>query len=86
MVVARRSAWRTRRALEREIAAVCRKMALSFIHNIAIAEPCLISPGLRNSLFLNGAKNARNGLYLMSLSTLSRAFVSLSGMPFVSSR
>jgi hypothetical protein len=42
--------------------------------------------GLRNSLFLNGAKNARNLLYSMSLTVFSRAFLSLSGMPVLSSR
>ncbi len=42
--------------------------------------------GHRNSLLLNRAKNARNLLYLMSLTGFSRAFLSLSGMPVLSSR
>jgi hypothetical protein len=42
--------------------------------------------GLGNSLTLNGAKKARNALYLINLTTLGRAFVSLSGMPILSSR
>jgi hypothetical protein len=42
--------------------------------------------GHRNSLLLNGAKNARNLLYLISLMVFSRAFLSLSGMPVLSSR
>ncbi len=42
--------------------------------------------GHRNSLLLNGAKNARNLLYLISLTVFSRAFLSLAGMPVLSSR
>jgi NADPH-dependent 7-cyano-7-deazaguanine reductase QueF-like protein len=55
---------------------------------IATIEYPASSPrlGHRNSLLLNRAKNARNLLYLMSLSVFSRAFLSLSGMPVLSSR
>jgi hypothetical protein len=49
-------------------------------------KPRGYSEGHRNSLLLNGAKNARNIFLLMSLTTLGRAFLSLSGMPALSSR
>jgi hypothetical protein len=42
--------------------------------------------GLRNSLILNGAKNALNGLYLRNLTVFGRAFLSLSGMTILPSR